>query len=80
LESESSLLSILIINLNEKYRSSAYFDSELLHLSGAMTLQSIIKHFLTEGDKFLISYFSPLEDQGGYALASNYGMSTIHFA
>ncbi|KAF8513397.1 Rft-1-domain-containing protein [Gautieria morchelliformis] len=53
--------------------NSAYFDTELLHLSGAMTAQSVVKHFLTEGDKFLISYLSPLADQGGYALASNYG-------
>ena len=41
-----------------------------------MTAQSVVKHFLTEGDKFLISYLSPLADQGGYALASNYGKHT----
>ncbi|KAH8981677.1 hypothetical protein EDB86DRAFT_2931631, partial [Lactarius hatsudake] len=29
--------------------------------------------FLTEGDKLLISRLSPLADQGGYAIASNYG-------
>lgn len=40
-----------------------------------MTAQSVVKHFLTEGDKFLVSYLSPLADQGGYALASNYGKS-----
>lgn len=40
-----------------------------------MTSQSLVKHFLTEGDKFLVSYWSPLEDQGGYAIAVNYGMS-----
>jgi len=39
----------------------------------AMTGQSVVKHFLTEGDKFLVSRLSPLEDQGGYAIASNYG-------
>ena len=39
----------------------------------AMTGQSVVKHFLTEGDKFLVSLLSPLEDQGGYAIASNYG-------
>ncbi|THH26816.1 hypothetical protein EUX98_g7368 [Antrodiella citrinella] len=50
-----------------------YFDTALLHLSGAMTGQSVIKHFLTEGDKFLVSRLSPLADQGGYAIASNYG-------
>ncbi|KAL4246583.1 Oligosaccharide translocation protein RFT1 [Abortiporus biennis] len=50
-----------------------YFDTPLLHLSAAMTGQSVIKHFLTEGDKFLVSTLSPLTDQGGYAIASNYG-------
>lgn len=38
-----------------------------------MTGQSLIKHFLTEGDKFLVSRLSPLADQGGYAVAANYG-------
>lgn len=38
-----------------------------------MTLQSAVKHFLTEGDKLIISWFSPLHDQGGYAIATNYG-------
>ena len=47
----------------------------MLHLSVAMTGQSVIKHFLTEGDKFLVSKLSPLADQGGYAVASNYGTS-----
>jgi oligosaccharide translocation protein RFT1 len=50
-----------------------YFDPELLNLSVAMTSQSVVKHFLTEGDKFLVSRLSPLADQGGYAIASNYG-------
>ena len=40
-----------------------------------MSSQSVVKHFLTEGDKLLVSYWSPLEDQGGYAIAVNYGMS-----
>lgn len=51
-----------------------YFDPALLHLSGVMTLQSVVKHLLTEGDKFIVSRLSPLADQGGYAIASNYGM------
>ncbi|THH00838.1 hypothetical protein EW026_g1769 [Hermanssonia centrifuga] len=50
-----------------------YFDPTMLHLSAAMTIQSVVKHFLTEGDKFLVSRLSPLADQGGYAVASNYG-------
>jgi hypothetical protein len=40
-----------------------------------MTSQSFLKHLLTEGDKFLLSWFSPLQDQGGYAIAVNYGKS-----
>ena len=44
-----------------------------------MTGQSVIKHFLTEGDKFLVSRLSPLEDQGGYAVASNYGVLNLPF-
>lgn len=52
-----------------------FFDPDALHLSLTMTSQSIVKHFLTEGDKFLVSYWSPLEGQGGYAIAVNYGMS-----
>jgi Rft protein len=38
-----------------------------------MTSQSVVKLFLTEGDKVIVSWFSPLRDQGGYAIAVNYG-------
>jgi oligosaccharide translocation protein RFT1 len=40
-----------------------------------MTSQSLVKLLLTEGDKLILSWFSPLQDQGGYALAVNYGRS-----
>ncbi|KAF8885659.1 Rft protein-domain-containing protein [Infundibulicybe gibba] len=49
------------------------FDPETLRLSLTMTSQSVIKHVLTEGDKMVLSWFSPLQDQGGYAIAVNYG-------
>ncbi|KAG8894470.1 Oligosaccharide translocation protein rft1, partial [Tulasnella sp. 417] len=49
------------------------FEPKLLRLSIAMTSQSFIKHILTEGDKFAVSMISTLEDQGAYAIASNYG-------
>jgi len=42
-----------------------------------MTMQSLIKHILTEGDKFIVTQISPLADQGGYAVASNYGGSLL---
>ncbi|KAH6904536.1 RTF domain-containing protein [Coprinopsis sp. MPI-PUGE-AT-0042] len=48
-------------------------DRKLFRLSMTMTGQSVIKHILTEGDKMVLSFFSPLEDQGGYAIALNYG-------
>ncbi|KAG5340632.1 hypothetical protein C0989_000989 [Termitomyces sp. Mn162] len=54
-------------------KTDHFFDPELLRLSLTMTSQSLVKHFLTEGDKLILSYFSPLEDQGGYAVAVNYG-------
>ena len=53
----------------------AHIDYEAFKLSTTMTLQSLVKHILTEGDKIIISWFSPLQDQGGYALAVNYGDS-----
>jgi len=49
------------------------FDPEGLRLSLTMTAQSVFKHLLTEGDKFILSWLSPLQDQGGYAIAVNYG-------
>jgi oligosaccharide translocation protein RFT1 len=38
-----------------------------------MTCQSLVKHLLTEGDKLVVARLSPLQDQGGYAIAANYG-------
>lgn len=49
------------------------FDPELLRLALTMTSQSVVKLLLTEGDKAMLSWFSPLQDQGGYAIAVNYG-------
>ncbi|TFK69820.1 Rft-1-domain-containing protein [Pluteus cervinus] len=49
------------------------FDEQLLNLSFTMTSQSFVKHVLTEGDKLILSFLSPLQDQGGYAIAVNYG-------
>ncbi|KAG9029969.1 Oligosaccharide translocation protein rft1 [Tulasnella sp. JGI-2019a] len=50
-----------------------YFEPVLMRLSMAMTAQSVAKHFLTDGDKLILSRISSLENQGGYAVASNYG-------
>lgn len=58
----------------------SHIDYEAFKLSTTMTLQSLVKHLLTEGDKIIITWFSPLQDQGGYALAANYGDSLILLA
>lgn len=54
-------------------RREDLLDGNLLKLALTMMSQSVIKHFLTEGDKMVLSWYSPLRDQGGYAIAVNYG-------
>jgi oligosaccharide translocation protein RFT1 len=56
-----------------KFISNKSFNAKYLKLTLSMTIQSVFKHVLTEGDKFMVSRVSALEDQGGYALANNYG-------
>lgn len=36
-------------------------------------MQSAVKHFLTQGDTVILAALASLEEQGQYALASNYG-------
>lgn len=50
-----------------------WFDRPTLSLCTTMAQQGILKHCLTEADKFAVAKYATLEDQGGYALASNYG-------
>ncbi|EEH16304.1 hypothetical protein PABG_06391 [Paracoccidioides brasiliensis Pb03] len=49
------------------------FSRPLLSLSVNIYAQSVVKHVLTQGDSMALAAFSTLEDQGLYALASNYG-------
>lgn len=57
-----------------------YFDSRLTTFSWALTKQSVVKQFLTEGDKIVVGRLSNLENQGGYAVALNYGQSFVPFS
>lgn len=41
-------------------------------LALSLFFQSILKHLLTEADKLAVSRLTSLEDQGGYALGTNY--------
>ena len=60
-----------------KDRESTYlfsiFDRPLVSLSGALYAQSVFKQILTQGDALILGFFASLEDQGVFALASNYG-------
>jgi oligosaccharide translocation protein RFT1 len=51
----------------------SYFSWPLLALSGSLFTQGILKHFLTQGDTFIISTLASAHAQGIYALANNYG-------
>lgn len=42
-------------------------------LASSLYVQSGIKYILTQGDSILIASLASLEDQGAYALSSNYG-------
>ncbi|SOV08083.1 related to nuclear division protein Rft1 [Ustilago sp. UG-2017a] len=54
-------------------KRTVWLDRPTLSLCGAMAQQGILKHALTEADKFAVAKYATLEDQGGYALASAYG-------
>lgn len=49
------------------------FSQELLSLSTSLYIQSAVKQVLTQGDALILAAFSSLEEQGAFALASNYG-------
>lgn len=44
-----------------------------LRLAASLTAQSVLKHFLTQGDTMLVSALADPAQQGVYALANNYG-------
>jgi oligosaccharide translocation protein RFT1 len=73
----SQSCSVGVSNVFNSGKDTSVMDPKLFRLSMTMTWQSIIKHVLTEGDKLILSWFSPLQDQGGYALAVNYGTSPL---
>ncbi|KAK9451295.1 Rft protein-domain-containing protein [Limtongia smithiae] len=50
-----------------------YFHGPTVRLASTLWLQTVFKHYLTEGDKILATYFSTISEQGIYALAVNYG-------
>lgn len=69
----SYALTLVIVYGLPRIPSTSDTDKKTLSLASSLTAQSLVKHLLTEGDKVVLSYFSPLQDQAGYALAANYG-------
>jgi len=62
-----------MLNSNKGDTIFSYFSRSLLALGMSLFVQGVVKHLLTQGDVFLVSYLASLQDQGIYALASNYG-------
>ena len=66
-------LDLYVPRAEQKELRSTWFDRATLSLCATMSQQGVLKHCLTEADKFAVAKYASLEDQGGYALASNYG-------
>ncbi|RKL47185.1 hypothetical protein BFJ72_g2176 [Fusarium proliferatum] len=67
-----SLLPKTIASKENRFWASM-FDRSTIGLAGSMMAQSVVKHLLTQGDTFLISFLASASVQGAYALANNYG-------
>lgn len=67
-----SLLPKTIASKENRFWASM-FDRSTIGLAGSMMAQSVVKHLLTQGDTFLISFLASTSVQGAYALANNYG-------
>ncbi|GAM86641.1 hypothetical protein ANO11243_046570 [Dothideomycetidae sp. 11243] len=66
--------SLLLSELGDDDRYHfGYFSKPLLTIATSLSVQSGIKYVLTQGDSILIATLASLQDQGTYALASNYG-------
>jgi oligosaccharide translocation protein RFT1 len=71
-ESGFSMLPKKLRQPNGAYVLSRFYKPTL-SLGTSLMAQSIVKHFLTQGDTLLVSVLSTTKDQGVYALANNYG-------
>ncbi|KAI9183548.1 Oligosaccharide translocation protein rft1 [Blastocladiella emersonii ATCC 22665] len=60
------------VTIKEKTQTR-FFDTQLLGVAWSFLTQSLLKHVLTEGDKFVLSQFYTPYHQGVYAVIFNYG-------
>ncbi len=51
----------------------SYFSLSTMYMAMTTTASSILKHFLTEADKIVLTLTRSSEEQGVFAVASNYG-------
>lgn len=61
-----------IVESSTDYIASRFYRP-LVSLAGTMYAQSVFKQILTQGDSLILGFLASLEDQGAFALASNYG-------
>ncbi|KAI3405973.2 RFT1 [Candida oxycetoniae] len=64
-------LQLFVVPVDEG--KTIYFDFGSLQIFKSFFVQMIFKQLLTEGDRFLISYLCTIEEQGIYAIVTNYG-------
>ncbi|WWD01464.1 hypothetical protein V866_008408 [Kwoniella sp. B9012] len=57
----------------DKIEEEDRFNPHTVSLALANTGQSFVKHLLTEADRIAVARICPLDGQGGYAVAMNYG-------
>lgn len=56
-----------------KLADQEWIHRPMLKLCGVLTLQSVLKHILTEGDKLVLTMFASHYDMGVYSVAFNIG-------
>ena len=61
-----------IIQTGPKYLLSRFYKP-LVSFASTLYAQSVFKQILTQGDALILGFLASLEDQGAFALASNYG-------
>ncbi|EMG48725.1 RFT1 Oligosaccharide translocation protein RFT1 [Candida maltosa Xu316] len=72
-KSEENSVKYGLVKVSENDGVSFYFQPEILLMVRGFFVQMIFKQLLTEGDKLLISYLCTIDEQGVYAVVSNYG-------
>lgn len=61
-----------IVQRSPEYLLSRFYKP-LVSLASTLYAQSVFKQILTQGDALILGFLASLEDQGAFALASNYG-------